>query len=134
LLAKYHSLNGPKLRIGIGQLVDRETRFDFHKQRGTVVPDTFCRAVTAEEYRRIHIAVEIKPVFFGERFVFQIGIVTDLRSKTGVVATHHVYTLVPPIRQRYCGLSFSAAPAVKMWRAPVRRLLPVMFFHNDATV
>ena len=89
----------PEAQIGVGQLVDREARFDLHKQRRTVVPDTFCRAIAAEEHRSIDIAVKIKPVFFGERFVFQIGIVTDLRSETGVVAPYHVNTLVPPVRQ-----------------------------------
>ncbi|OMP13782.1 hypothetical protein COLO4_00966 [Corchorus olitorius] len=76
----------PEAQVGVGQLIDREARFDLHKQRGAVVPDTFCRAVAAEEYRGIDIAVEIKPVFFRR----------TLR-----------------IPDRYCGLSFSAAPAVK---------------------
>ena len=62
-----------------------------------MVPDTFCIGVTAEEDRSIHVAVEIKPVFLGECFVFQVGIVADLWSETGVIATNHVNALVPPV-------------------------------------
>ena len=62
-----------------------------------MVPDTFSLRVTTEEDRCIHVAVEIKPVFLGERFIFQVGIVTNLRSETRVVAADHVNALVPPV-------------------------------------
>ncbi|MNV19149.1 hypothetical protein D3C71_1100010 [compost metagenome] len=62
-----------------------------------MVPDTFRIGVTAEEDRCIHVAIEIKPVFFGESFVFQVGIVAELWSEAGVIAAHHVNALVPPV-------------------------------------
>ncbi|MNE12639.1 hypothetical protein D3C80_1054440 [compost metagenome] len=88
------------------QLVDREARFDFHKQWRTVVPDTFRIGVTTEEYGRIQVTIEIKPVFLSESFIFQIGIVTDLWPKTSVVATHYVDALMPPVGNifRFCVL------------------------------
>jgi hypothetical protein len=60
------------------------------------IPFAWCyrRRIPAHRYSRRN-----QTSLFGERFVFQIGIVTDLRSKTGVVAAHHVNTLVPPVRQ-----------------------------------
>ena len=84
-------------KVSIGQLVNGETRFDFHKQRRTVVPDTFCIGVTAEEYRRIRITIEVEPVFFSECFVLKVGIVAELRSETGVIASDNVNALVPPV-------------------------------------
>jgi hypothetical protein len=62
VVGSYHTRFGPQIRNDtyleyeafakkdcVGQLVDRETRFDLHKQRGAFVPDTFRRAVAAEE-------------------------------------------------------------------------------------
>lgn len=62
-----------------------------------MVPDTFCIGVTAEEYRRIRITIEVEPVFFSECFVLKVGIVADLRSETGVIASDNVNALVPPV-------------------------------------
>lgn len=62
-----------------------------------MVPDTFGIGVTAEEYRRIRITIEVEPVFFSECFVLKVGIVADLRSKTGVIASDNVNALVPPV-------------------------------------
>ena len=73
-----------------------------------MVPDTFSIGVTAEEYRRIRITIEVEPVFFSECFVLKVGIVADLRSETGVIASDNVNQ-----SERYCGLSFSAALTVK---------------------
>lgn len=77
-----------------------------------MVPDTFSIGVTAEEYRRIRITIEVEPVFFSECFVLKVGIVADLRSETGVIASDNVNALVYQ-SERYCGLSFSAALTVK---------------------
>lgn len=62
-----------------------------------MVPDTFSIGVTAEEYRRIRITIEVEPVFFSECFVLKVGIVADLRSETGVIASDNVNALVPPV-------------------------------------
>ena len=88
-----------KAQIGAGQFIDREARLDFHKHRGAFVPDTTVRGVAhAEEFRHVDVAIEVEPVFFSEGFIFQVQIVVQLRSETGVVTAHHVNALVPPIR------------------------------------
>ncbi|MNV57032.1 hypothetical protein D3C71_1493440 [compost metagenome] len=88
-----------KAQIGAGQFVDGEARFNFHKHRRTFVPDTTVRGVAhAEEFRHVDVAIEVEPIFFGESFIFQVQIVVQLRSETGVVTAHHVNALVPPIR------------------------------------
>src|SRR5690606_23618715 len=79
-----------KRQTGTGQFINGEAGFDLHEQWGTVVPDTFRVGITAEEYRCVHVAIEIKPVFFSECFVLEVGIVTDLRSETGMVAAYNV--------------------------------------------
>ncbi|SAD73893.1 Uncharacterised protein [Enterobacter cloacae] len=86
-----------KRQTGTSQFINGEAWFDLHEQWGTVVPDTFRVGVTAEEYRCVHVAIEIKPVFFCECFVLEVSIVTDLRSETGMVAAYHVNALVPPV-------------------------------------
>lgn len=73
--------------------------FDFYKQWGIFVLDIFCCVVVVEEYWGINIVVEIKLVFFGECFVFQVGIVMDLWFKMGVVVVYYVNILVLLVRQ-----------------------------------
>ena len=85
-------------QAGAGQLIDRETRLDFHEHRRTVVENAVGVAVAhAEEVGQIEVAVKIEPVFFREGFIFQIDVVIELRSEAGVIAAHHVDALVPPV-------------------------------------
>lgn len=85
-------------QVQTGQLIDRETRLNLHKQRGAFIPDPFIdRVAGTEELRDIYIAIKIEPVLLGKGFILQIYIIVTERPKAGMVAPHHVNALVPPV-------------------------------------
>lgn len=61
-----------------------------------MVPDTFSIGVTAEEYRRIRITIEVEPVFLANASYsgrYRCGSAVE----TGVIASDNVNALVPPV-------------------------------------